>query len=63
MAQDTHNGTKSAQDEWSYQAGIANIDGFMYTTWGSNNPQNGGKPDYSQMCPYAAELRRLSRNA
>lgn len=58
---DTHNGTQSARDEWSYQKGVRNIDGFMYTTWGSNNPQNGGHPDYTQMCQYAQELRRLSR--
>lgn len=57
---DTHDGTKSARDEWSYQKGVRNVDGFMYTTWGSNNPQNGGLPDYTQMCPYAKELRRLS---
>eukprot|EP00930_Biecheleria_cincta_P069018 TRINITY_DN56812_c0_g1_i1.p1 TRINITY_DN56812_c0_g1~~TRINITY_DN56812_c0_g1_i1.p1 ORF type:complete len:627 (-),score=73.53 TRINITY_DN56812_c0_g1_i1:149-2029(-) len=51
------NGTAAAEREFRFAQGIANIDGYSYTTWGSNNENQ--LPNYDQMCDYAATLRRL----
>ncbi|CAE8734175.1 unnamed protein product [Polarella glacialis] len=51
------NGTAAAEREFRFAAGIEGIEGFSYTTWGSNN--EAGKPNYEQMCDYAHTLRRL----
>eukprot|EP00928_Gymnodinium_smaydae_P039863 TRINITY_DN27145_c0_g1_i1.p1 TRINITY_DN27145_c0_g1~~TRINITY_DN27145_c0_g1_i1.p1 ORF type:complete len:242 (-),score=26.41 TRINITY_DN27145_c0_g1_i1:366-1049(-) len=51
------NGTAAAEREFRFTRGIPNIEGFSYTTWGSNN--EGGKPNYAPMCDYARTLRKL----
>ncbi len=47
---DSRNGTGSAELEVQLAQGIANITGYMYTTW--NN-------EYDNMCEYAKTIRRL----
>lgn len=50
-------GAAAAEREHAFARGVPLVDGYMYTTWGSNNPD--GQPNYEQMCDYAHTLRWL----
>lgn len=51
------NATAAAEREFRFVHDISGIEGYSYTTWGSNNED--GQPHYEQMCDYARTLRRL----